>query len=169
MSSFLVIWDEKTTACFAFAVELKGRDAWTARGTVQCKALFGHAQIILTIDGEQSFAALAEAVKAIRTKDTVPETRSVGEHHSNGAVERCIRTVTEQFSTMRDHIEAQIGAQIDHRHPVLQTANLITRCSLGEDGRTPHERIKGQTMFQSSSCYSRSCTFPFSSTRMKRE
>ena len=48
---------------------------------------------------------------------------------------------------MRDRIEAQIGAQVDQRKPLLQwlisgAAFLVVRHCVGEDGRTPHQRIE---------------------------
>ena len=99
-------------------------------------------------DGEKSIVALVETVNAIRTNDTVPDNCPVEEHYNNGAVERCHRIVTQHFRTIRDHVEAKIGAKVEHRNPLLQwlvlgAVNLKTRYGVGECGKSPYERIKG--------------------------
>ena len=76
--ALVLMWDDKTLARSAVAVELKGRCEWTARRVVPLHRSFGHAKIILKTDEEKSIAALVEAVKAFRTNDTVTHNSPVG-------------------------------------------------------------------------------------------
>merc|ERR1712074_248799 len=74
---------------------------------------------------------------------------SSGESQSNGAVERCIQTVTAQIRTMKDALEKRYGQEVDSRSSILHwlvrhAASLITRYHVGKDGRTAYERWKGK-------------------------
>ena len=87
--------------------------------------------VLSFLDIQRSFS---RRVNAFMGNDAVPEHSPVGGHQRNGAVERCVRTVSEQFGMLHDHIEAKIAATIDRRNPLLQwlfpgSANLIARCS----------------------------------------
>ena len=111
----------------------------------------GYSRIILKSDGEAAIIAVCEMIKALRSCETisVPERSPVGEHPSNGDVERAIKTVAAQFRTMRDHIEHRIGSKIEHSNPILQwlivgAASIISRYAVGSDGKTAYERVRNR-------------------------
>ena len=107
------IWDDRTTA----RLVLDSKEKCTV--------------FLSFLDIQRSFS---RRVNAFMGNDTVPEHSPVGGHQRNSAVERCVRTVSEQFGMLHDHIEAKIAATIDRRNPLFQwlfpgSANLIARCS----------------------------------------
>ena len=51
--------------------------------------------------------------------------------------------------TLKLAVEAWLGSELDVHHlmfawMVEHAADILTKCSLGADGRTPYERIKGK-------------------------
>ena len=77
------------------------------------------------------------------------EKSPVGEHQSNGKVERAIQTVESQVVTMSLAVEMRYGVKIDENHriwPWMVTygAMLHNICNVTSDGKTPWEKRKGR-------------------------
>ena len=130
------------------AVEFKGTYEWTAKHI--CSVHTRSLRCQDHVDGRcrRVHCRIGCGGEGVQENYAVPDFGSGGEHQCNGAVERCVGTVATQFLTLRDHIEANVGAQVNHRNSLLQwlimgPANLFTRYTVEEYGRTLCEMIKG--------------------------
>ena len=76
------------------------------------------------------------------------ESSPVGDSQSNGMVERGIQTWEGQVRTLKDALEHRIQREIDPGHPIMtwieHATSLIRRCSIGTDGQTALQRVKGR-------------------------
>ena len=98
---------------------------------------------------------LLKAVKRERKEDIqiMPEESPVGEHQSNGEVERVNQTLQGQFRSMKLALESRYSKPIRSDHSifpwlVIYAGILINICKVGPDGRTPYERRKGKRFNQ---------------------
>jgi hypothetical protein len=73
--------------------------------------VLGHKRLILKSDQEQAILALKGAVKREREEDMTLEESLMGEHPSNGEIERADREVQGR----REHSKGQWGASIKTR------------------------------------------------------
>jgi len=111
----------------------------------------GYRRIKLKSDQERSEVTLRQmVVRLLKDQvDIVPEESPVGEHASNGEVENAIKQVQGMTRTLKDLIEAYGPMEIDPTHNISPwmveyAAQLLSRYKVGEDGKTPYERIKGK-------------------------
>ena len=79
----------------------------------------------------------------------IPVNSPVGESESNGRVENSIRRVQEKIRTLRHHVEQHAKIKISEQSPVMAwmvrwAAELISKYSRGDDGKSPYERIGGE-------------------------
>ena len=77
------------------------------------------------------------------------EESPVGEHSANGEVENAIKRVQGQARTMKDALEARYKRKLDQSSNcatwlVGYAADVIKRYKVGDDGKTPWERVKGK-------------------------
>ena len=80
---------------------------------------------------------------------TVVELSKAYDSKSNGRAEGTVRRLEEQVRTMKLALDAALGIELEVLHPVFEwlvehAADILTKCSVGKDGRTPYERIKGK-------------------------
>ena len=92
--------------------------------------------------------AFEKAVALKRQAKTTVIESPVRESQSNGTIERAFRTWESQFRTLRHQFEANIGKELDLKHPltewmVIWAGDLITRYALRENGRTCYESMTG--------------------------
>ena len=87
---------------------------------------------------------IINAIKRERTEaiDIIREASPVGEHQSNGKVERAIQTIEGQVVTMSLAVEMRHGIKIDENHTiwhwmVTYGAMLHNICHVTSDGKTP--------------------------------
>ena len=71
----------------------------------------------------------------------------MGESESNGRVENAIRRTHEKFRVLRHQVEHGTGRKIWDGAPIMAwmirwAAELISKYAVGEDGRTPYERLR---------------------------
>ena len=83
----------------------------------------------------------------------IPEQSRVGEHQSNGEIERNAQTLEGQIRCMLLALESRNKSKIREDHPIMHwlikhDAMLISLVSVGEDGRTAYERRKGRKFFR---------------------
>ena len=154
-SPAIVLYDGRTKAMASWVMESKsitegGPNDWVPKVIVQeIEAWgYGHRKIILASDGEPSILVVKDKVTELRRGETVPEESPVGEHQANLA-ENAVKRVREQTRTILGSIEEKCGARIDRKSPAMQwlvrwAATLVSRYQMGEDGKTPYERIRGR-------------------------
>ena len=142
--------DRKSRMLFAHAVPRKGMThEHGAAAMVKDLAMLGHGKLILKCDGEPALRSVQEEVKSRREQATILENSPVGDSRANGAAERAVQAVQEQVRVLRHALEARIGAKIKGSHPIIawlieHAADVLNRYHVGEDGRTPYERLKGK-------------------------
>jgi hypothetical protein len=81
--------------------------------------------------------------------ETVLENSPAGQSKANGFIERTIQELEGQVRTVKAATERLIGAEIPRGHCLLAwliewCCSIINRCSKGDDGRTPMQRIRGR-------------------------
>jgi hypothetical protein len=146
----LVMVDSESKAIFAHAAMAKGAVDDVCRQVVDNLDTLGYKDIVFKSDQEPAILSLGELIKASWNGNMALECSPVGESQSNGMIERAIQTWEGQVRTMKDALETRIGTAIPPDHPLLtwllqHAAALQRRCTVGGDGRTPQQRIKGRS------------------------
>ncbi len=75
----------------------------------------------------------------------------MGHSQSNGEIEQAVQKIEDQVRTMKSGLEERLGMAIPAKHPILtwlveHAADVIRRYLIGEDGRTPYQRLKRADM-----------------------
>ena len=88
-------------------------------------------------------------MQRLRDAKTIPIDSHVGESECNGRVENTIRRVQDKARTLKSHIEAETGLEVDKLEDVMSwiirwSGELITRYHVGRDKKTAYERIRGK-------------------------
>ena len=111
----------------------------------------GHAEVILKSDQETALDKVIESAKIHRGPgtQTMTEKSPVGDSKSNGLVERANREVEGQVRTMASALEGKLGRKIPADSSVLpwlvlHSVTLLRQFSVGKDGKTPHQRLRGR-------------------------
>ena len=78
----------------------------------------GYRKVTIRADGESLIVAIVERVKAARTEETILQRSPTRSSQSLGAAERAVRTVKEQFKTLRFQLEAKYGLQLLPSSPI---------------------------------------------------
>ena len=148
----LVGRDRRTGVFFGHAVPLKGAGVdWIAGQMVRDIYKCGYyGRVVLRSDQEPALQDLLEEVARKRGDlPTVIESSPVGESQSNGFIERAVRSVEEMVRTHKLALESRLGERIAVDHPAIawlieHSVDLLNKCQMGKDGRTPYERLKGK-------------------------
>ena len=146
----LVGVDKASDAIIAHVVPEKGtKFDWVASQLDRDVKKFGyHGRIVVKSDGENAVKDLMqELARKRRDMPTVVETSKPYDSKSNGRAEGAVRKLESQVRTLKIATEKNIGILIDVHSPVFawlveHSADVLTKCSVGGDGRTPYERIK---------------------------
>ena len=77
------------------------------------------------------------------------EASSVGESQSNGFIERAVRSLDEMIRTRKIALGALLGVKVNVAHPatgwlIEHGPDILNRCQVGKDGRTPYECLHGE-------------------------
>ena len=145
--------DKYTNAVLAHVVPQKGTGfQWVATQLDRDVRKFGyHGRLVLKSDQEPAKVDLMKNLaKRRRTSGaTVLEHSKVYNSKSNGRAENAVRRVEEQVRTMKLALESAIRTELDVHHPVFawlveHAADVLVKCAVGRDGRTPYERTKGK-------------------------
>ena len=80
---------------------------------------------------------------------SIPESSPVGSSGSNGFIERGIQDVEGQARTIKLAFESHTGANVPSDHNIVPwiieyDGALLNRYSVGQDGKTFYERLKGK-------------------------
>ena len=148
----LVGVDRYTHAVLAHVVPRKGTEfAWVASQLERDVKRFGyHGRLVVKTDQEPAILDLMRNLARRRAQaPTIIEKSKAYDSQSNGRAENAVRRVEEQVRTMKLALEAAVGTPLDVHHPafawlVEHAADIVTKCAVGRDGRTPYERIKGK-------------------------
>ena len=143
-----------TGMVFARVVQAKGAQAYAVKRTAMDIGLLGHRELVLKSDGEPAMVALKNAVKDERSERIVLEESPVGESKSNGAIENAIQQVQGQVRTLKDSLEARLGARLAEDSTLIpwlvtHAARTINRYHVGQDGLTAYRRWKGKAFRRS--------------------
>ena len=79
----------------------------------------GDRSMILKSDQEESIKSLKSAVSAESERDIITEEPPVGEHQSNGEVERAVQGIQRQARTMRSAFEERHKERLDGTEPLV--------------------------------------------------
>jgi hypothetical protein len=101
-------------------------------------------------DQEPALVDLVNKICSLR-----PESRSVtshsgvGDSKGNGLAERAVQQVEEMVRVHKLAVEARIKEKLPVNHPMMgwlveHAADLLNRYSVGQDGGTPYQRLKGR-------------------------
>ena len=150
LMTMLVIVDRRSRYIAAHVVKEKGADGSAIKVLRQELDYMGYRRIVCRNDQESPVEALKSAVKREWPGEMVPENSPVGEHQSNGLIERAIQSVQGMIRTMRDALEGRYRMMIDGHNPIVSwkvthAAATSSRFQVGEDGKTPTERIMWRT------------------------
>ena len=77
------------------------------------------------------------------------ENSAVGDSKGNGIVERANRNVEAQMRTMAAALEEKTEQKLDPGSSVLSwlvlhAGTVLRQFSIGKDGKTPHQRLRGR-------------------------
>ena len=142
--------DRRTRMIFAHVVPRKGMThEYGANAMVEDLKRLGYHELILKCDGEPALRSVQEEVKRRRESPTILENSPVGDSRANGAAERAVQAVQEQVRVIRHGLEQRLGQKIRSSHPIMtwiveHAAALLSRYQVGDDGKTPYERLKGK-------------------------
>lgn len=124
----------------------QGGDAQLGRLVVKDIENMGHMRVVIMGDNEPAMKALAHRMGA---HPTVVEESPEYEPQANGLAERRVQTITGMVLTWRSALEGRISARVPDEHRLLSclirhAACLHNRYHVGQDGRTPSERVAGR-------------------------
>ena len=105
-------------------------------------------RIILKSDQEPAMTSVQAAVQEIRPKEVMPVNSPVGESECNGRVENAIRRIQEKTRALRHALEHGIKEKTQEDAPIMAwlvrwSAELLSKYSVGDDGKSPYERMRG--------------------------
>ena len=153
-SRVLVMYCSSSRAPFADGVPRKGADA--EGYAVECMRRnilwLGHSRVTIRSDNEPALVqVVGRAVAALKLSgvEHVVEEGSVPyDPQTNGAAESAVRLVKGMFKVLLLGLERAIEARIPFNHPIIpwtfsHGAMLRTLLIKGDDGKTPHQRVRG--------------------------
>ena len=148
----LVGTDRDSGGVIAHVVPQKGTVFdWVAERLESDIQRFGHhGRLVLRSDGENAIKYLmSELCRSRREAPTVMEHSPRYESKSNGRAENAVKRIEGQVRTLKLALEAAIGQELEVTHPIFEwlvehCADLLTKCTVGADGKTPYERIKNK-------------------------
>ena len=109
-------------------------------------------KLILKTDQELATTALQERVRVLRSapgEQTIFENSPIGEHQSNGTVEKAVQESEGMIPTLTAALEHRIGSKFEPAGLIMAwiveyAGVLLTHCRKGRDGKTALERHTGQ-------------------------
>ena len=147
---FLGLKDRVTKALASISIPTKSAsDTYARDECLRHLEEWGRAEIVMRCDKEGAIKDLRRSIVEARVHGTAVEDCPRDEHQANGDIENGIGMIGGQIRTMRAALRYKLGVDVDHRTPVTRflvdyAGALITRFAVGEDGKTPYERLKGR-------------------------
>ena len=122
---------------------------WVAERLQQDVRRFGYnGRLVLRSDGEPSIKdLLSNLAKKRGDAPTVLENSKPYDSKSNGRAENAVKRVECMVRTFKLAVEEATGKEVEVSHPVFEwlvehCADVLTKVTVGEDGKTPYEWIK---------------------------
>ena len=102
--------------------------------------------VYFKVDNERPLVALRDAVIAGSSMSILPLEVPVRDSASNGMTENGVKVFKGLLRVHLLSLERRIGGKIPSSHPILtwlvqHTANILTKCLVGTDGKTAYERL----------------------------
>ena len=110
---------------------------------------FKDIRIQLKIDQEPAMINLQGTIQNLRPAEVIPINSPIGESESNGRAENVIRRGQEKVRALRHQLETNIKMKILDSTPIMAwlvrwAAELLSKYTCGDDGKSPHERLHGE-------------------------
>ena len=147
--------DHRHGRVFAYGVPRKGVTAeaeWVPNRMIKDINNMGYKDVKVQIksDQEPAIVAVQEYIRLNRSSPTILTNSPVGESESNGRVENAIRRIQDKVRTLKEQVESEAGTSIEDMDGLMSwlvrwAGELVTKSSIGKDGKTAYERIRGQT------------------------
>ena len=154
LRTILSIKDDYSKACMGYDCEKKGRSGNLAKWIVKEIERFCHGKekIYLKSDGENSIGDLVSEIIEVRQGITLREGSKKYDSQSNGTAEKQVQNHEKQCRVLKLAFEDRVKCRIPVEHDLItwlvsHAADLLNKYSVGIDGKTSWERIKGR-------CYS---------------
>jgi hypothetical protein len=134
----------------AHVVKSKGTDNDTAERIIKSIEKMGmNNKIILRADQEPAIQAVTQAIKKLRSTETILEASKKYDSQSNGFAERAVQTVEGQVRAMLIALERRLQGKVSVFHRVMtwlleHAADTLNKFAVASDGRTAFERVKGK-------------------------
>ena len=92
---------------------------------------------------------MSELARRRKEEPTSIETSKPYDSKSNGRAEGAVRRVECQIRTLKLATEKNLGVIMDVHSPLFEwlvehSSDVLNKCAIGRDGRTPYERIRGE-------------------------
>ena len=149
-TTILVMKDTKYGAYFAYCVPQKGAaQEWIIKRITDDIESLGHRDIVLKADGENAIKEVQDKVRLARREGTVLENATRANSQANGLIEGANNIIKAQVRTIKDALDSRIGEKV-HSGSTIMTwivryaAQLISRYSIGTDGKSAFRRIRGK-------------------------
>ena len=141
----LVGVDKASDAVLAHVVPQKGAAwQWVASQLDRDVRRFGyHGRLVVKSDGENAATDLMRELARKRKEEaTVVEQSKPYDSKSNGRAENTVKRLESQVRTLKIATELAVGHKVSVNSPIFEwmvqhSADLLTKCSVGLDGRTP--------------------------------
>ena len=142
-----------TGMTWPMVVPTKGvSEPWVAQRCAKWIDSLGHRKVVLRTDNEHAIKALAREIKRLRQDDSITITDdhpAEGEHSENSIVEKAVDTCKGMVRTLKDSLERHLDRVINPKEPIMKwmvehVGYLISRFTVGKDGKTPYDRWKGK-------------------------
>ena len=166
--------DRPSKAIAAITVPEKGiAGGYTAKRIDEQLTEWGHGPVCLRSDGEKAIVAVKTEVKRLRGQETtIPETSPTGDHAANGEAEQAVQTIAGIFRANKRALEEKVGRRIGSTRPILTWmveygGVMHSLHKVGDDGRTPRERILGRKIHRTLVAFGEKVLYEVKQSRMK--
>ena len=125
-----------------------GKAEWIPNRIIQDLANNAMQNVTLQVktDQEPSIINVQSALQELQPNSIIPTNSPVGESECNGRVGNAIRRFQEKIGTLRHQMEHNIKSRALDEAPIMawlvRWAAELSKCAVGDDGRTPYERIR---------------------------
>ena len=147
----LQVKDDFSGMMWSSAIPAKGADPFAANFVAACVVETGYRKILLKSDNEASLKALKELAKqSMQGVEVLSEESKTGDSRANGRVEASVKETKREVRALLSDLRSRIKKEKLHdNHPMMAWVSrhsdfLISRYRVGQDGRTPYERLKGK-------------------------
>ena len=148
----IVMKDCKSGMIWAHTAMCKGpKDKWLVKRICEDIEYAGNREIRLKCDGEPAAKSFQSAIVAERgsPRVTLPINPPAYDPLANGAAEQAVQAVNVQLRKYIIGLESRTGERYPAKHPIMEwalehSAFTLSRVVVGEDGKTPYERLCGR-------------------------